>query len=61
MRRIKTAHRSNPLSTKIACYGIFDTGNMWAQDWAGVESLVRPFPGTPGVDVTDEMVNQVGL
>ena len=34
---------------------------MWAQDWTGIESLVRPYPGTPGVDVTDEMVNQVSL
>lgn len=34
------------------------TGNMWAQDWSPVESLVRPFPSKPGVDVTGEMQAQ---
>jgi peptidyl-dipeptidase A len=33
-------------------------GNMWAQQWDGIESLVRPFPDKPGVDVTEEMQNQ---
>jgi peptidyl-dipeptidase A len=34
------------------------TGNMWAQDWNNIESLVRPFPDKPGVDVSEEMRNQ---
>ena len=40
---------------------VFDTGDMFAHSWAAVESLVRPYPGTLGIDVTDEMVNQVGF
>jgi peptidyl-dipeptidase A len=33
-------------------------GNMWAQQWDELESLVRPFPDQAGVDVTDEMIAQ---
>jgi len=32
---------------------------MWAQQWDGIESLVRPFSDKSGVDVTDEMQRQV--
>ena len=35
------------------------TGNMWAQSWVALEELVRPYPDKQGVDVTDEMQNQV--
>ncbi|KAH8378413.1 hypothetical protein KR093_011246, partial [Drosophila rubida] len=33
-------------------------GNMWAQQWSEVASLVTPFPDKPLVDVTSEMVKQ---
>jgi len=33
-------------------------GNMWAQSWKSLESLVRPYPSVPGLDVTDEMIRQ---
>ena len=33
---------------------------MWAQSWVALEELVRPYPDKQGVDVTDEMQNQVG-
>ena len=33
---------------------------MWAQSWQNIEPLVRPDPDVPGVDVTDEMLRQVG-
>ena len=36
-------------------------GNMWAQAWDGLESLARPAPDQPGIDVTDEMQAQVSL
>ena len=32
---------------------------MWAQSWAAIEDLVRPYPEEDGVDATPEMVNQV--
>ena len=34
-------------------------GNMWAQSWTGLESLLRPFANKTGVDVTQEMRRQV--
>ncbi|XP_060649906.1 angiotensin-converting enzyme [Drosophila nasuta] len=33
-------------------------GNMWAQQWSDIASLVSPFPDKPLVDVTSEMINQ---
>ncbi|XP_051859054.1 angiotensin-converting enzyme-like [Drosophila albomicans] len=33
-------------------------GNMWAQKWSNIASLVTPFPDKPLVDVTSEMINQ---
>ncbi|KAI0233168.1 Angiotensin-converting enzyme [Lamellibrachia satsuma] len=33
-------------------------GNMWAQSWSGIESLLRPFPNKTGVDVTEELQRQ---
>ncbi|XP_034098213.1 angiotensin-converting enzyme-like [Drosophila albomicans] len=33
-------------------------GNMWAQQWSNIASLVTPFPDKPLVDVTSEMINQ---
>lgn len=32
---------------------------MWAQQWNPIEPIVRPYPDTPSVDVTDEMIKQV--
>ena len=34
---------------------------MWAQSWEAIEELVRPYPDKEGVDVTEEMQNQVSL
>ncbi len=39
------------------CYSI--SGNMWAQQWNNIESLLLPFPDKPSVDVTDELLAQV--
>ncbi|XP_034049711.1 angiotensin-converting enzyme [Thalassophryne amazonica] len=33
-------------------------GNMWAQTWNNIYSMMIPFPGKPNIDVTDEMVRQ---
>ncbi|XP_022240774.1 angiotensin-converting enzyme-like isoform X1 [Limulus polyphemus] len=33
-------------------------GNMWAQDWAGVQEFTEPYPGKPSLDVTPQMVEQ---
>ena len=33
-------------------------GNMWAQQWTNIGDIVAPFPDTPLLDVTDEMVRQ---
>jgi peptidyl-dipeptidase A len=34
-------------------------GNMWAQQWDGIEDVVKPFNDTTILDVTDAMVEQV--
>ena len=39
---------------------IYPIGNMWAQSWENIEEILRPSPDTPGLDVTDEMIKQVG-
>ncbi|XP_073964736.1 angiotensin-converting enzyme-like [Choristoneura fumiferana] len=33
-------------------------GNMWAQNWKSIMDLVMPFPQSPNVDVTAEMLRQ---
>jgi peptidyl-dipeptidase A len=33
-------------------------GNMWAQDWGNVYSLVEPYPNQVAIDVTPTMVKQ---
>ncbi|XP_011602426.2 angiotensin-converting enzyme [Takifugu rubripes] len=33
-------------------------GNMWAQSWNNLYSLMVPFPDKPNIDVTEEMVKQ---
>ncbi|XP_056152965.1 angiotensin-converting enzyme [Lampris incognitus] len=33
-------------------------GNMWAQTWNNIYSMMIPFPNKPNVDVTEEMVKQ---
>ncbi|XP_049882463.1 angiotensin-converting enzyme-like [Pectinophora gossypiella] len=33
-------------------------GNMWAQNWKSIMDLVMPFPQSPNVDVTSEMLRQ---
>uniref|UniRef100_A0A671V1T5 Angiotensin-converting enzyme n=1 Tax=Sparus aurata TaxID=8175 RepID=A0A671V1T5_SPAAU len=33
-------------------------GNMWAQTWNNIYSMMIPFPDKPNIDVTDEMVKQ---
>ncbi|KAL0809525.1 hypothetical protein ABMA28_011062 [Loxostege sticticalis] len=33
-------------------------GNMWAQNWKSITDLVMPFPQSPNVDVTAEMLRQ---
>ncbi|GBP34319.1 Angiotensin-converting enzyme [Eumeta japonica] len=33
-------------------------GNMWAQNWKSIMDLVMPFPQSPNVDVTGEMLRQ---
>ena len=37
------------------------SGNMWAQSWDGIETLLRPFPNKVGVDITDELQRQVRI
>ena len=32
---------------------------MWAQQWDGIEEIVKPFNDTTILDVTDAMVEQV--
>lgn len=34
---------------------------MWAQSWNSLQDLLMPFPSKPILDVTEEMVKQVGL
>ncbi|KOB73573.1 Angiotensin-converting enzyme, partial [Operophtera brumata] len=34
------------------------TGNMWAQNWKSIMDLVMPFPQSPNIDVTSEMLRQ---
>ncbi|KAL5285672.1 hypothetical protein ACFFRR_007396 [Megaselia abdita] len=33
-------------------------GNLWAQQWNQVFDIINPYPDTPFIDVTDEMVKQ---
>ncbi|XP_045782320.1 angiotensin-converting enzyme-like isoform X2 [Maniola jurtina] len=33
-------------------------GNMWAQNWKSIMDLVMPFPQSPNIDVTSEMLRQ---
>ncbi|CAG9794149.1 unnamed protein product [Diatraea saccharalis] len=33
-------------------------GNMWAQNWKSIMDLVMPFPQSPNIDVTAEMLRQ---
>ncbi|CAG5056266.1 unnamed protein product [Parnassius apollo] len=33
-------------------------GNMWAQNWKSIMDLVMPFPSSPSLDVTSEMLRQ---
>lgn len=33
-------------------------GNLWAQSWNEVIDIINPYPDTPFIDVTDEMVKQ---
>ncbi|CAH0599911.1 unnamed protein product [Chrysodeixis includens] len=33
-------------------------GNMWAQNWKSIMDIVMPFPQSPNVDVTAEMLRQ---
>ncbi|XP_023949107.1 angiotensin-converting enzyme-like [Bicyclus anynana] len=33
-------------------------GNMWAQNWKSIMDLVMPFPQSPNLDVTSEMLRQ---
>ncbi|KAL5281727.1 hypothetical protein ACFFRR_005209 [Megaselia abdita] len=33
-------------------------GNMWAQTWGEIASIISPFPEKPLIDVSDEMVRQ---
>lgn len=33
-------------------------GNLWAQQWHEVIDLINPYPDTPFIEVTDEMVKQ---
>ncbi|XP_028043031.1 angiotensin-converting enzyme-like [Bombyx mandarina] len=33
-------------------------GNMWAQNWKSIMDLVMPFPQSPNVDVTSEMLRK---
>ncbi|XP_055907683.1 angiotensin-converting enzyme-like [Eupeodes corollae] len=33
-------------------------GNMWAQTWGEIASIISPFPDKPLIDVTEEMVRQ---
>jgi len=34
------------------------TGNMWAQTWNNLATILRPYPNKPSVDVTQAMKDQ---
>lgn len=40
---------------------VIHVGNMWAQNWENIYSIVHPFKGKPEIEVTHELKAQVTL
>lgn len=40
---------------------VIHVGNMWAQNWENIYSIVQPFKGKPEIEVTHELKAQVTL
>lgn len=40
-------------------YVVIHVGNMWAQNWENIYSIVQPFKGKPEIEVTPALKTQV--